>query len=40
MNLDEYESIGTHWVGLYVNAENVKYFVSFRVEHIPKETEY
>ena len=23
INLDEYESIGTHWVALYVNAENV-----------------
>ena len=23
LNLDEYESIGTHWIALYVNAENV-----------------
>ena len=37
INLDEYESIGTHWVALYVNAENVTYFDSFGVEHIPKE---
>ena len=22
INLDEYESIGTHWIALYVNAEN------------------
>ena len=32
--LDEYESIGTHWIALYVNAENVTYFDSFGVEHI------
>ena len=37
-NLDEYESIGTHWKALCVNAENVTYFDSFGVEHIPKET--
>ena len=36
-NLDEYESIGTHWIALYVNAKNVTYFDSFRVEHSPKE---
>ena len=24
INLDEFESIGTHWIALYVNAENVK----------------
>ena len=37
IDLDEYESIGTHWIALYVNAENVTYFESFEVEHIPKE---
>ena len=37
INLDEYESIGTHWIALCVNAENVSYFDSFGVEHIPKE---
>ena len=35
INLDEYSDIGTHWVALYVN--NVTYFDSFGVEHIPKE---
>ena len=34
-NLDEYESMGTHWVALYLNTENVTYFDSFGVEHIP-----
>ena len=38
INLDESESIGTHWIALYVNAENVTYFDSFGVEHFPKET--
>ena len=37
INLDQYESIGTHWIALHVNAENVTYFVSFGVEHILKE---
>ena len=37
INLDEYKSIGTHWIALYVNDNNVTYFDSFGVEHIPKE---
>ena len=38
INLDEYFNIGTHWVALYVeNNNNVIYFDSFGVEHIPKE---
>ena len=37
INLDEYKSIGTRWIALYVNAENVAYFDGFGVEHIPKE---
>ena len=36
INLDEYSDIGTHWVALWVN-NNVTYFHSFGVEHIPKE---
>ena len=35
INLDEYESIRTHWIALYVNDDNVTYFDSFGVEHIP-----
>ena len=35
INLDEYESIRTHWIALYVNDNNVTYFDSFGVEHIP-----
>ena len=39
INLDEYSDIGTHWVALYVQNNNVTYFDSFGVEHIPKEIE-
>ena len=37
INLDEFKSIGTHWIVLYVNGNNIIYFDSFGVEHIPKE---
>ena len=37
ISLDEYESIGTHRIALYVIAENVTYFDSFGVEDIPDE---
>ena len=37
INLDDYKSIRTHWIALYVNAENVTYFDSFGFEHILKE---
>ena len=37
INLDEYSDIGTHWVALHVRNNNVAYFDSFGMEHIPKE---
>ena len=37
INVDEYSDIGTHWIALYVNNNDVTYFDSFGVEHIPKE---
>ena len=37
INLDEYSDIGTHWVALYVNNNNITHFGSFGVKHIPKE---
>ena len=35
--LYEYQSIGTHWINLYVNDNNVTYFGSFGVEDIAEE---
>ena len=38
INLDDYKSIVTHWIPLYVNNNNnVTYFDSFGVKHILKE---
>ena len=37
INLDEYSDIGTHWVALYVKNNDITYFDSFGVEHIPME---
>ena len=39
INLDEYEDIGTHWIALYVKDNEITYFDSFGVEHVPKEIE-
>ena len=36
INLDDYESIRTHWVAFYMNGDNVTYFNSFGVEYISK----
>ena len=36
ISLDEYKSIGVHWVSLYVNGENLTYFDGFGVENVPK----
>ena len=37
INLDEYSDIGTHWITLHVKNNDITYFDSFGVEHIPKE---
>ena len=39
-NLDEYESVRTHWITLYVNRDKVTYFDGSGVEHFPKEVKY
>ena len=36
INFDEPSNIGTHWVALYASNNDVMYFDSFGVEHIPK----
>ena len=33
INVEEYESIGTHWIALNINDNNVIYFDSLGVEH-------
>ena len=40
INLDEYENTGTHWMALFVKTNEVIYFDSFGIEHIPKEIEH
>ena len=37
IDLDEYKSIGTYGIGLYMNANNILYFDSFGVENVPIE---
>ena len=37
INLDEYSDIGTHWVALYMQNNDVTYFDSYGVEYIPKQ---
>ena len=47
-NLDEYSDIGTHWVALKVGRASPKdvqnndviYFYSFGIEHIPKKLKH
>ena len=36
INFDKYTDIGTHWIALYMLNNNVTYFDSFGIEHIPK----
>ena len=37
INLDEFESVVTYWIGLYVNGNKIIYFDRFGVKHILKE---
>ena len=37
INFYEHESIGTHWIALYMNGNNIIYFDSFGIKHISKE---
>ena len=38
INLDEYADVGTHWIALFCNRNEIVYFNSFGVEHVPEET--
>ena len=35
--IDEYADVGTYWIALFCNRNEIVYFDSFGVEHIPKE---
>ena len=37
INLDEYADTGTHWIALFCKKNEIIYFDSFGVEHIPEE---
>ena len=36
-NLDEYADVGTHWIALFCYRNEITYFDSFLVEHVPEE---
>ena len=37
IHLDEYGNIGTHWIALSCNRNEIAYFDSFGVEYVPEE---
>ena len=37
INLDEYADVGSHWIALFCNRNEIVYFDRFGVEHIPEE---
>ena len=37
ISLDEYADVGTHWIALFGNRNEIVYFDSFGVEHVPEE---
>ena len=37
INLDEHKDAGTHWIALFCNRNEIVYFDSFGVEHVPEE---
>ena len=37
INLDEYADVGTHWIALFCNRNEIAYFNSFGAEHVPEE---
>ena len=39
INLDEYADVHTYWIDLFCNRNEIVYFNSFGVEHVPIEIE-
>ena len=37
INLEEYADVGTYWIAVFCKKNEIVYFYSFRVEHIPEE---
>ena len=37
INLDEYADVGAHWIALFFNRNEIVYFNSFGVEHVPED---
>ena len=37
INLDECADVGTHWIASFCNRNEIVYFDSFGVEHVPEE---
>ena len=37
INLDEYADVASHWISLYALNNDITYFDSLGVEHVPKE---
>ena len=37
LHLDEYADVGTHWIVLFCRKNEIVYFNSFGVEHVPEE---
>ena len=37
INLDQYEDVGTYWIALFCNRNEIVYFESFGVEYVPEE---
>ena len=40
INLDQYKSIEDHWITLYANGDNVRYFDSLGVKYIHRQKKY
>ena len=37
INLNEYADVSTHWIASFCNKNEIVYFESFGVEHVPEE---